>query len=79
MSDEWQGWLHEFPSREAVEAHVAASPPLPWASAWATGAPWMRVAVVALRAAFLGSSRKHARDVTVDVRTCPTLDFRRIQ
>ncbi len=43
MSDEWQGWLHEFPSREAVEAHVAASPPPPYASAWATGAPWMRV------------------------------------
>ena len=44
MSDEWQGWLHEFPSREAVEAHVAASPPPPYASAWATGAPWRRVA-----------------------------------
>ena len=43
MSDEWQGWLHEFPSREAVEAHVAAYPPPPYASAWATGAPWMRV------------------------------------
>ena len=43
MTDEWQGWLHEFPSREAVEAHVAASPPPPYASAWATGAPWMRV------------------------------------
>ena len=43
MSDEWQGWLHEFPSREAVEAHVAASPLPPYASAWATGAPWMRV------------------------------------
>ena len=43
MSDEWQGWLHEFPSREAVDAHVAASPPPPYASAWATGAPWMRV------------------------------------
>lgn len=43
MSDEWQGWSREFPSREAVEAHVAASPPPPYASAWATGAPWMRV------------------------------------
>ena len=43
MSDEWQGWSREFPSREAVEAHVAASPLPPYASAWATGAPWMRV------------------------------------
>ena len=43
MSDEWQGGRHEFPSREAVEAHVAAYPPPPYASAWATGAPWMRV------------------------------------
>ena len=43
MSDEWQGWSREFPSREAVEAHVAASPLPPYASAWATGAPWLRV------------------------------------
>ena len=43
MTDEWQGWSREFPSREAVEAHVAASPPPPYASAWATGAPWLRV------------------------------------
>lgn len=43
MTDEWQGWSREFPSREAVEAHVAASPLPPYASAWATGAPWLRV------------------------------------
>ena len=42
MSDEWQGWLHEFPSREAVEAHVAAYTPPPSASPWMTGAPWLR-------------------------------------
>lgn len=40
MSD--AGWLHEFPSREAVEAHIAAHPPLSSAPPWATGAPWLR-------------------------------------
>ena len=43
MGGEWSGWLREFPSREAVEAHVAAHPRPSWAAPWMQGAPWLRL------------------------------------